>query len=121
MLFILIMKEKDEIGPRRFNRIRNFINSFPLGKVLIPLFLLFSAVMLGRQIVDPSKRVIEAVVGIVFIVILWNFSTLSAVWLLLVIYPLPFGISLGNSNFIFAVIIFIIYMIRVSSGMEKFL
>ncbi|MBN1164031.1 MAG: O-antigen ligase family protein [Candidatus Krumholzibacteriota bacterium] len=114
------MKEADKIRHTKLERVRNFISSFPLGKVFVPIFLLIAAAMLGKQVFDPSKRVIEAVVGIVFIVILWNFSTLGAIWLLLVIYPLPFGISLGNSNFIFAVIIFLIYMIRVSSGIEKF-
>jgi len=70
--------------------------------------------LVGSQIYDPVKRVIEAIVGLIFIFMLWNVSTLNALWLLIIIHPFPFAISLGNSNFVFTLIIFIIYLIRVS-------
>jgi hypothetical protein len=74
----------------------------------------------GTQIYNPNKRVIEGISAMVLAFILWSFSSLNALWLLLVMFPFPFAISLGNSNFVFALIIYIIYLVRVSSGMEKF-
>jgi len=71
--------------------------------------------LIGSQIYDPAKRVIEAVVGLILVFMLWNVSTFNALWLLILIHPFPFAISLGNSNFVFTLIIFTIYLIRVSS------
>jgi hypothetical protein len=70
----------------------------------------------ATQIYNPSKRVIEGVAGFVLASILWSYSTLGAVWFLALMYPFPFAIYLGNSNFIFALLIFIIYLVRVSTG-----
>ncbi len=72
--------------------------------------------IIATQIYNPNKRVIEALAGLVMAVILWSYSTLGAIWFLVIMYPFPFGISLGNSNFVFTLIIFIIYLIRVASG-----
>lgn len=77
-------------------------------------------ILVGTQIVSPAKRVIEAVAAGVVVFILWNFSTIGALWFLVIMYPFPFAISLGNSNFVFVLIIFLIHMIRVSSGAERF-
>ncbi|OQX85854.1 MAG: hypothetical protein B6D63_01320 [Candidatus Latescibacteria bacterium 4484_7] len=76
--------------------------------------------LLGTQIYHPAKRVIEAVVGFILLFILWSFSTLNALWLLILIHPFPFAISLGNSNFIFTIVIFIIYIIRISAHKSTF-
>ena len=76
--------------------------------------------LVGSQIYNPAKRVIEAIVGLIFIFMLWNVSTLNALWLLIIIHPFPFAISLGNSNFVFTLIIFIIYLIRVSHQRNSF-
>ena len=77
-------------------------------------------IFVGTQIVSPTKRVLEAIAALVVVFVLWNFSTLGALWFLVVMYPFPFAISLGNSNFVFVLIIFLIHMIRVSSGTERF-
>ncbi|UCF05101.1 MAG: O-antigen ligase family protein [bacterium] len=82
-------------------------------------FTLAVGLIAGWQIYNPSKRVIEAIVGLVLVFLLWQYSTLSALWMLLLIYPFPFAIAVGTSTLIFTVIIFIIYLIRVSAGLDK--
>ncbi|MBN1884448.1 MAG: O-antigen ligase family protein [Candidatus Krumholzibacteriota bacterium] len=77
-------------------------------------------ILVGSQIASPAKRVIEAIVGVVVVLVLWNFSTIGALWFLVVMYPFPFAISLGTSNFVFTIVIFLIHMIRVSAGQERF-
>ena len=83
------------------------------------LLVLAAGVIAGSQIAAPNKRAIEAVVGIVLLLFMWNFSTLGAVWFLVLVYPFPFAISIGSSNLVFTVLIFIIYLIRVTSKQMK--
>ncbi len=61
------------------------------------------------------KRVLEAIGGLILVYLIWNFSALSALWLILIIYPFPFALWAGNSNVIFVTIVFIMYLIRVSA------
>lgn len=76
--------------------------------------------LVGSQIYDPSKRVIEAIAGSVLLITFWRFSTIASIWFLLIFYPFPFAVSLGTSNFIFVILIFLVMMIRVASGHLKF-
>jgi len=76
--------------------------------------------LVGSQIIHPAKRVIEAFVGLLLVYILWNYSTLQALWFLLIIYPFPFGIAVGTSDFILVVVVFTVYMLRVATGRSTF-
>lgn len=89
------------------SRIRNFVYIVAVGAIA------------GWQISNPSKRAIEAITGLIVLILLWNVSTLSAIWFIMLAYPFPFGISIGSSNFIFTILIFIHYLIRVSTGQAK--
>ena len=89
---------------------------FDFGRLRSALLVVVAGLIVGTQIFKPTKRVIEAIVGVVLLAVMWNFSTLAAVWFVAVMYPFPFAISLGNSNFVLVLLIFIIYLIRVSSG-----
>lgn len=87
-------------------------------KIGIIAFVAASGAIIGVQIAQPAKRVIESIGAFLLVYLVWNFSTLSALWMLLIIYPFPFGISLGHSTMIFIFIIFIVYMIRVSARLS---
>jgi hypothetical protein len=76
--------------------------------------------VLGSQIYNPNKRTIEAIAGLVLLVLLWRFSTIAALWMLLITYPFPFSISWGTSNEIFMMIIALVVLLRVSAGKHKF-
>jgi len=88
---------------------------FSPSKLGTIIFVGVAGALISSQIVYPAKRVLEAFSGLILAYLIWNFSTLSALWLLLIIYPFPFTISLGNSTFIFMVLIFIIYLLRVAA------
>ena len=77
-------------------------------------------VVLGTQIYDPNKRTIEGIAGLLLMLLLWRFSTLAALWMLLITYPFPFSISWGSSNEIFMMIIAVVVLLRVSAGEHKF-
>ncbi len=78
------------------------------------------ALLTGLQIYDPSKRFIEAVAGLIIIGIVWNFSGIQAIWFILLTYPFPFGFSWGNSTFFFVLVVFVIYLVHVSTGRYRF-
>ena len=84
------------------------------------LLIVIMGVLVGKQIYNPSKRFIEALIAFALIFVMWNLSTVSALLFFIIIYPYPFGISLGHSNMIFLVIIFNIYLLRVSLKLETF-
>lgn len=92
----------------------------PLSKTAMLLFVAGAGALLGSQIVNPTKRVIEAVAGLLLTYVLWNSSVVNALWILLVIYPFPFAIAVGHSTFVFVVVFFIIYLVRVSAKLETF-
>jgi len=91
-----------------------------LSRIKIILITAGAGFILGTQLYNPNKRAIEAIIGAVVLFLLWQVSTLSALWFVLLIYPFPFAISWGNSNFIFMIIISIMLLVRVTSGEEKF-
>jgi hypothetical protein len=76
--------------------------------------------LLGTQIYDPNKRVIEAIAGAILLTTFWRFSTIASLWILLVFYPFPFAMSWGTSNFIFIFLIVAIMLLRMASGHLKF-
>lgn len=76
--------------------------------------------LLATQIVNPTKRVIEALAAVFLVYVIWNLSAVRALWLLLAVYAFPFAISLGNSTFVFVVLLFVLYLLRVSARVETF-
>ena len=89
-------------------------------KYLRYIYVAIIGILVGWQIYDPSKRFIEAVAGLIVIGIVWNFSAIQALWFILLTYPFPFAFSMGNSTFVFTLIVFIIYMVHVSTGRYRF-
>lgn len=91
-----------------------------ISKIWKTLFIAMIGILAGWQIISPNKRFIEAVVGLIVVGIIWNFSALQALWFIIVTYSFPFAISIGTSTFIFTIVIFIVYMVRVSAGHYRF-
>lgn len=108
-----ITSRNDETGPGIQRR-------FTFSRIKSLVFVLVIGILAGTQIYRPTKRFIEATVGLVLIFIMWRVSTLSALLFFIVAYPYPFGLSIGHSNFIFLVIIFNVYLLRVSLKLNTF-
>ena len=89
-------------------------------KYLRVIYVAIIGALVGWQIYDPSKRFIEAVAGLVVVGIVWNFSAIQALWLILLVYPFPFAFSMGNSTFVFTLVVFVIYMVHISTGRYRF-
>ena len=102
-------------GERRLSRWR--LSAFTTA---ILLFVVGAGALIGNQIINPAKRVIEAVAGALLVYVLWSNSTINALWILLVIYPFPFAIVVGNSTFVFVIAMFLICLIRASARIATF-
>ena len=98
-------------------RVGLFRRSLPHIKTLALIVIV--GLVLGSQIYNPNKRTIEAIAGLVLLLLLWRFSTIAALWMLLLTYPFPFSISLGTSNEVFMLIITLVVLLRVSTGEYK--
>jgi hypothetical protein len=83
------------------------------------VLIIIVGVVLGTQIYNPNKRTIEAIAGLILLLILWRFSTIAALWMLLITYPFPFSISWGTSNEIFMLLITLIVLLRITTGEFK--
>jgi len=99
---------KERFLQRNLTRLKTLIITIGVG------------LLVGSQVYSPNKRIIEAIAGLVVLFMLWQVSTLSALWFVLITYPFPFAMSWGNSNFVFILIIGIMLLIRVAVGIEKF-
>ena len=92
----------------------------PLSGAALLLFVAGAGALLGSQIVSPAKRVIEAVAGVLLTYVIWSSPAINALWILLVIYPFPFAIVIGHSTFVFVIVVFLVYLVRVSAKLATF-
>ncbi|MBN2070235.1 MAG: O-antigen ligase family protein [Candidatus Krumholzibacteriota bacterium] len=114
------MNRFDNIDDRKKPSLKGRIRNLPFSRVRDAIFVIVIGLIAGSQIAAPNKRMIQAVVGVVLVSVLWSFSTFHALVFMAVMYPFPFSIAIGNSNLVFTVIIFLIFMVRVSAKIERF-
>ncbi len=101
------------------SRRATYRTSASISRFKAALYMIVVGIFVGTQINQPNKRAIEAFVGLILIFILWNASLLNALWILFILYPFPFAISLGDSNLVFVLLTFVIFIMRVSAGKDK--
>ena len=107
------MNRFDDITDKKESTGKRAIGSLSFSTVRNALFVIVLGIIAGSQIAAPNKRTIQAIVGMALVYVLWSFSTFHALVFIAIMYPFPFGIAIGNSNLVFTVIIFLIFMIRV--------
>jgi hypothetical protein len=92
----------------------------PLPSLRVITFIIAAGALTGFQLFNPTKRVIEAVVGFILLLVMWNLSGFYALLFFIVAYPFPFALSVGNSDFLFILIFFMVSLIRTQAGLVKF-
>jgi O-antigen ligase len=97
---------------RKIGRAKEFI----LGKSLGAAFVVVLAALIGYQVYDPSKRVVEAIVGLLFTYLIARFPLSWSLAFFIIIFPFPFALKVGTSNVVFLPLMIIIWLIRVSLG-----
>lgn len=89
-----------------FNRVFGFVS------------LVVTGVLLGFQYWTPNKRVIPVVVVLLVFGVAWRMSMVAAVNVLVFVLPYPKGTVFGNTNLAFILMIFVIWLLRLSLRMS---
>src|SRR5262245_34381984 len=75
-------------------------------------------VMLGIQYWTPNKRVIPVVAVLLVFGVAWRLSMAAAINVLVFLLPYPKGTVFGNTNLAFILIVFSIWLLRISLRMS---
>lgn len=92
--------------------------SDPLSRVLGFITTVVMAVLLGIQYWNPNKRVIPVVVALLVFGVAWRLSMMAAINMLVFLMPYPKGTVFGSTNLAFILLVFIIWLLRVSLRMS---
>ena len=89
-----------------FNRVFGFVSLLVMG------------VLLGVQYWKPDKRVIPVVVVLFVFGVAWRLSMAAALNVLVLLLPYPKGTVFGNTNIAFILMVFVIWLLRLSLRMS---
>ena len=90
-----------------FNRVFGFVSLVVMG------------VLLGFQYWTPNKRVIPVVVVLLVFGVAWRLSMVAAINVLVFLLPYPKGTVFGNTNLAFILMVFVIWLLRLSLRMSQ--
>jgi hypothetical protein len=97
-----------DLGATRdlFNRVIGFFTLLVVG------------VLLGEQYWTPNKRVIPVVVVLLVLGVAWRLSMAAAINVLVFLLPYPKGTVFGSTSLAFILIVFVIWLLRLSLRMS---
>jgi O-antigen ligase len=105
---LMTAPDRRDTGASRdlFNRVFGFIAT------------LVSGVLLGVQYWNPNKRVIPVVVVLMVFGVAWRLSMAAAINVLVFLLPYPKGTVFGSTNLAFILMVFVIWLLRLSLRMS---
>jgi O-antigen ligase len=86
----------------------------PLGRALGFVVLAAFGLLLGIQYWTPNKRIIPVVAVMLVFGVAWRLSMAAAVNVLVFLLPYPKGTVFGSTNLAFIMIMFVIWLLRLS-------
>ena len=84
------------------------------GKLLGALLVAITGVVLGQQYVNPNRRVLPVLVGLVVTGLAWRVGMLAGLGVLVLALPFPRGTIFGNTNLALILLLLVIWLLRVS-------
>lgn len=90
----------------------------PIGRVFGALMTIVTAVLLGIQYVYPNKRVIPVILGITIFGMAWRLSMVAAINVMVFLLPYPKGTVFGSTNLALIMLVFILWLLRLSLRMS---
>ncbi len=85
-----------------------------LNRLPAALALVITGVVLGQQYVNPNKRVVPVLVGVLLFGLAWRIGMLSGIGVLLLALPYPKLTSFGSTNVALILLLLVIWLLRVS-------
>ncbi|MEP7028266.1 MAG: O-antigen ligase family protein [Candidatus Eisenbacteria bacterium] len=96
-------------GPFRLLEDRR-VQTILLG-ILVATFAIFA----GMQIASPDKRVIQVLAAMLLVFFAFRIDSVSALAIATLLLPFPKATSYGNTNVTFVLLIFVVWLFRVST------
>ena len=95
-------------------------SSLPVGnpggrQVLLWIVVVALAIFAGTQIAAPDKRAIQVIAACVLVFFAFRIDSISALAIATILLPFPKATSYGNTNVTFVLLIFIVWLFRVST------
>jgi len=89
-----------------------------VNRVLVFFTTLVAGVVLGIQYWSPNKRVIPVLAVLLVFGVAWRLSMVAAINVLVFLLPYPKGTVFGNTNLAFILMVFVIWLLRLSLRMS---
>ena len=83
--------------------------------LVLAVFVVVFAVFAGMQIATPDKRVIQVLAALVLVFFAFRIDTVLALAIATLFLPFPKATSYGNTNVTFVLLIFIVWLFRVTT------
>jgi hypothetical protein len=83
--------------------------------VVLGVFVVGFAVFAGMQIASPDKRVIQVLAALILVFFAFRIDSVSALAIATLFLPFPKATSCGNTNVTFVLLIFIVWLFRVTT------
>ncbi|MDI6809244.1 MAG: O-antigen ligase family protein [Candidatus Eisenbacteria bacterium] len=99
--------------------IRSTITRIEESSPLLWAAVVLIGVVVGTQFNHPNKRVLEACAGGIVAVFAFRFHLSVGLSVLVFFLPFPTAMSFGSTNTVFAGLLFIVWLARISLGHEK--
>jgi O-antigen ligase len=99
------------VPPRRIQDLLGHPSVFIVAAGLVGL-------VFGLQFFQVNPRIVKTVLAVVLFFAFARYPTYVGVGVFLIFYPFPTDIFIGNTNFIFVVLLASIWMIKVGLGLE---
>ncbi len=93
---------------------RRFPEGFA-GRTFTFAAILAAAILAGMQFLEPDARVLQLFAGGIIVLLAFRFSSIDGLMLAALFLPFPKGTSYGNTNVAFILLIFIVWLFRVST------
>jgi O-antigen ligase len=81
----------------------------------LAIFVVGFAVFAGMQIESPDKRVIQVLAALVLVFFAFRIDTVSSLMIATLLLPFPKATSYGNTNVTFVLLIFVVWLFRVTT------
>jgi hypothetical protein len=86
----------------------------PIGRAIGVVAIAVFGALLGVQYWNPNKRVIPIVAAVLVFGLAWRLSMVAAINFLVLLLPYPKGTVFGSTNLAFIMMVFVIWLLRVS-------
>lgn len=84
-------------------------------KLPVAALILLASLFVGKEIVDPHRRMVKTTVAMLVIILMIRFDMIYSLCLFFVLFPYPSGITLGSTNLLLPTLILLLWLIRARS------